>query len=326
MFAQQSTPQRTPRDAGRSADEEFADAIVAGLTQPQKSLPCRYFYDARGSRLFERITRLPEYYPTRAEVEILSTYGSRIASDTDGPKVLVEFGSGSSRKTEILLAALPSITTYVPIDVSADALEDACKRLQRRFPSIEIVPFHGDFSSSFALPGALAHRSKLGFFPGSTIGNLDPPAALTLLSRFRKALAPEPRLVIGVDLIKDETTLVHAYDDRSGITAAFNLNLLARINRTFGHAFDLDAFSHRAIYDRRRARVEMHLVSREAQTIHLLGRRFELASGETIHTENSHKYSIAGFANLARKAGWKTNACWTDANGLFSVRELKGAP
>lgn len=305
-----------------SADKAFAAAILDGLSQPRKSLPSRYLYDQRGSELFEDITRLAEYYPTRTETAILEAHGAEMTVGVAEDGVLIEFGSGSSRKTEILLEALPSLRAYVPIDVSDSALEDARRRLKQRFPTLDVRPIIGDFSHPVALPADLSGCPKLGFFPGSTIGNLTQPAAKDLLEAFRTDLSPDGHLIVGIDLAKDEETLLRAYNDREGVTAAFNLNLVARINRTFGHAFDLDALRHEAIYNEPEGRVEMHLVSNSDQTINLLGHRFELRRGETIHTENSHKYTIPQFQALAASAGWLPCRVWTDDKQLFSVHEL----
>ena len=207
-------------------DREFAASVIEGLSKPRKSLPCRFFYDARGSELFEEITRLPEYYPTRTEIAILDAHAAEIASRVDDGAVLVEFGSGSSRKTEILLSCLPRLRAYVPIDVSESALEEAKRRLIKRFPALAVRPIAGDFSRLLALPPDLAKARKLGFFPGSTIGNFSPFAARTLLGAMRRLLAPDGWLIVGVDLKKDARKLVRAYNDAAGVTAAFNLNLL----------------------------------------------------------------------------------------------------
>lgn len=309
--------------AGMDEDAaEFAADVLAGLSGAQKSLPSHYFYDAQGSALFEAITRLPEYYPTRVETAILAAHAGDMAGDVPDGALLVEFGSGSSRKTEILLAAMPEVEAYVPIDVSAAALQGAERRLAARFPRLGVRPIAADFTQPVDLPTDLAGRPKVGFFPGSTIGNFEPRAARRLLAHFRKTLGDGSRLILGVDLVKDEATLLKAYNDAAGVTAAFNLNLLARINRTFGHTFDLGAFSHAAIYNRQRARIEMHLVSRRAQTVRLLGRTLRFAPGETIHTENSHKYTRSGIQCLALSAGWRPGRLWTDAAGLFCVSEM----
>ena len=303
-------------------DEEFASVILEGLSQPQKSLPSRYLYDERGSALFEDITRLAEYYPARTETAILSAHAAEMSDGVAEDCVLVEFGSGSSRKTELLLEALPRLRAYVPIDVSDSALEDARQRLKQRFPSLTVRPIAGDFSRPINMFAELGGCSKLGFFPGSTIGNLELPEAKALLEAFGAVLSPEGRLIIGVDLVKDEETLLLAYNDPKGVTAAFNLNLLARINRSFGEAFDLDGFRHKAIYDRGKERIEMHLVSVCDQTVDVLGRHFQFRSGETIHTENSHKYTIPKFQELAKSSGWLPREVWTDDKKLFSVHEL----
>lgn len=306
-----------------SADEEFAAEILDGLSRPQKSLPSRFFlYDARGSELFEDITRLPEYYPARTETTILRDHAAELSNGVAENCVLVEFGSGSSLKTEILLEALPRLRAYVPIDVSSSALEGARQRLSQRFPTLSIRPIRGDFSRPLKLFGDLSDGRMLGFFPGSTIGNLTRPEARVLLEAFLSILSPGGHLIIGVDLVKDEETLRLAYNDPAGVTAAFNLNLLVRINRTFGESFDLDGFRHEAIYNRQESRIEMHLVSTRDQTVDLLGRQLRLRGGETIHTENSHKYTIRDFQKLASSAGWIPQRVWTDDKNLFSVHEL----
>ena len=303
----------------------FAQAVLSGLGAPRKTLPCQYLYDERGSELFERITDLPEYYPTRTETAILSSCVGAIVAGTPAGSVLVEFGSGSSRKTEILLAALDKLAAYVPIDVSTSAIEEARARLAARFPALRVHAVAGDFRAALALPPDLVGRPRMGFFPGSTIGNFALEAARDLLAGMAGTLGKGGRLIIGVDLRKDVATLLPAYDDAAGVTAAFNKNILARANRELGADFDLDGFSHEARFDDQRGRVEMHLVSRAAQTVSLLGRRFAFAPGESIHTENSHKYTVAAFQDLAREAGWRPSRLWMDADGLFSVHELVAA-
>ncbi len=305
-----------------SEADDFAEAVLSGLGAPRKTLPCQYLYDERGSDLFEQITVLPEYYPTRTETAILSSCVGAIVAGTPAGSVLVEFGSGSSRKTEILLAALDKLAAYVPIDVSPSALDDARARLAARFPALRVHPVTGDFRAALALPPDLAERPRMGFFPGSTIGNFSPPAARDLLAGMARTLGEGNRLIIGVDLRKDLATLLPAYDDAAGVTAAFNKNILARANRELGADFDLDGFSHEARFDDGQGRVEMHLVSRAAQTVTLLGRHFAFAPGESIHTENSHKYTVAAFQDLAREAGWRPSRLWMDPDGLFSVHEL----
>lgn len=305
------------------SDREFADAVLSGLSQRQKSIPSRFLYDARGSALFEEITRLSEYYPTRTELGILSAHAAEMVEGLGEDGVLVEFGSGSSVKTELLLAQAAPGITYVPVDVSRSALSEAVARLSARFPQLDMRPVVGDFSKSIALPQALDGRPAVGFFPGSTIGNFEPRDAIDLLHAFGRGLPPSSRLVVGVDLKKDARTLVRAYNDSKGVTAAFNLNLLRRINRELGADFDLGRFRHVALYVPRFGRIEMHLESTALQEVRLLGRRFRFAAGESIHTENSHKFTIAEFQGLAVAAGWQTGGVWIDERGLFSVHELR---
>jgi dimethylhistidine N-methyltransferase len=302
-------------------DSEFAAAVIDGLLQDPKTLPCRYFYDARGSALFEEITRLPEYYPARTEVGILRRHASEMAASVRSGAVLVEFGSGSSRKTEILLEALPALAAYVPIDVSDSALGEAAHRLHSRFPFLRVRPVVGNFSDPVEYPADIENCEKLGFFPGSTIGNMNETDAVHLLGQMRRSLSGG-RLIVGIDLRKDPKVLVPAYDDAAGVTAAFNLNLLVRINRELGGSFGVSAFTHRAVYNQAEGRVEMHLVSERAQTVRILGHAFKFARGETIHTENSYKYSVEGFRALSRLAGWTPQRVWLDDNWLFSVHEL----
>ncbi len=301
---------------------DFSLSVIEGLSRAQKALPCRFFYDARGSCLFEEITQLPEYYPTRTEIEILNARAAEIVKGFSSGDVLVEFGSGSSRKTEILLDRIANRVMYVPIDVSEAALAEAVSRLEERYPELEIRPLVADFSNLTRLPHEFSGSRRTGFFPGSTIGNLAPNDAAALLSKFRKVLGERGRLIIGVDLKKDARVLVRAYNDAAGITAAFNLNLLVRINRELAGTFDLTAFHHKAIYDPRSGRIEMHLVSDRAQDVMVCGRRFHFANGESIHTENSYKYTVSEFRALAERAGWKSSRVLTDSNEQFSVHEL----
>ncbi|ACK51947.1 methyltransferase [Methylocella silvestris BL2] len=305
-----------------AATSPIAQIVLDGLSRPQKSLPSFLFYDARGSDLFEEITRLPEYYPTRTEAAILAEAAPAIAAHTPPGAVLVEYGSGSSRKTEILLDALPNLAAYAPIDVSQSALAEASARLGRRFPTLRVIPTLGDFSAPLILPASLSRRPRTGFFPGSTIGNFAPADAAALLTHMAQGLGDGGRLIIGVDLLKDVSILIPAYDDAAGVTAAFNLNILARLNRELGADFDLQSFRHEARFYAAESRIEMHLVSRRRQKIGLLGCLFPLEAGESIHTENSYKYSIAQFQALAELAGWSCRRVWTDDGDLFSVHEL----
>jgi dimethylhistidine N-methyltransferase len=303
-------------------DDEFASAVLGGLSRPQKTLPCRFFYDARGSELFEAITRLPEYYPTRTETAILKAHAAEMVEGLPDGGVLVEFGSGSSRKTEIVLRQLSGLAAYVMIDVSQAALAGAKQRLAQHFPGLDVRAIVADFSLPLSLPDDLRGRPKTGFFPGSTIGNLTPGEAVRLLRVFRTALAPQGRLIIGADLKKDARSLVLAYNDGAGVTAAFNLNLLARINRELGGDFDLGAFRHEAIYNPRHGRIEMYLISQKDQCVTIQCQRFSFQAGESIHTENSYKYAIDQFQDLARAADWQPRRVWTDDNAMFSVHEL----
>ena len=307
---------------GGPADDGFAAAVLHGLSQSAKTLPCRFIYDRRGSELFEEITALPEYYPTRTEIGILEACAAAVVARTPAGSVLIEFGSGSSRKTEILLRALDRLAAYVPLDVSAAALEDAERRLRSRFPGLRVLPLVGDFRAVPRLPADLAERPRLGFFPGSTIGNFAPDEAVALLRAMATALGGEGRLIIGVDLLKSADVLLPAYDDAAGITAAFNANLLVRANRELGADFEVDAFRHEARFNAEAGRIEMHLVSRREQVARVLGRSFAFAAGESIHTENSHKYTLDGFHALAARAGWSLRQVWTDAADLFSVHEM----
>ena len=319
MQSRQEKDRSAPSPA---AADEFAAGVLEGLSKRRKSLPSRFLYDARGSELFEEITRLPEYYPTRTETAILEANAAEIVNGVPDGGVLIEFGSGSSLKTELLLRELPGLGAYAPIDVSQSALRDAELRLASRFPGIDVCPILGDFSQLLTLPPRIARSDKTGFFPGSTIGNFEPREAVRLLSHFRALLSPGGRLIVGVDLQKDAQTLLNAYDDAAGTTGAFNLNLLERINRELGGTFDLTAFRHRAFFNADESRIEMHLESVRDQEVLIGGRRFSFRAGESIHTENAYKYSIAAFQDLARAANWLPRRLWTDTDQLFSVHEL----
>ncbi len=303
-------------------DDDFAESVVDGLSRPARRLPCRFFYDAAGSALFEEITRQPEYYLTRAEIEILDAHAAEIVEDEGDDPVLVEFGSGSSLKTEILLRESRRLYAYAPIDISSSALVDAERRLRTRFPRLAIRPLLADFAHRINLPPELAARPKLGFFPGSTIGNFSPREAARLLRAMRETLIPGARLIVGVDLTKDPRRLIPAYDDAKGVTAAFNLNLLARINRELDGDFDLRRFRHEAIFNAIGGRVEMRLVSLVNQRVRVADRYFTFRVGEAIHTENAYKYSIDAFRCIAREARWRCLRVWTDAEKTFSVHEL----
>lgn len=306
-------------------DQTFARDVIAGLSARPKRLPPKYFYDEAGARLFEEITALPEYYPTRTELAILRAHAGEMARLLPNETALIEFGSGSTRKVRLLLDAAPEVAAYVPVDISAQWLAEEAARLRRDYPHLAVLPVAADFTQAFRLPAALTGLPRAGFFPGSTIGNFEPHQATAFLHHAARMLGENAILIVGIDLIKDVGILNAAYNDAEGVTAAFNLNLLVRINRDLGANFDLDAFSHQAFYNRERARIEMHLVSRRDQTVEVCGRRIAFRECETIHTENSYKYSVESFGALARRAGWMPVATWTDADGFFSVQALRAA-
>jgi L-histidine N-alpha-methyltransferase len=298
--------------------------VIAGLGLPQKALPPKYFYDARGSRLFEAICRLPEYYPTRSELALTRRHLGAIARFAGRGATLVEYGSGEGVKSRLLIAALrPS--AYVPVDISSDALRGAAARLRRRFPWLAIRPVHGDFTRPVAIPVARRLARRVVYFPGSTIGNLTPGEARAFLRRTRAQVGPGGAMLVGVDLKKDANLLHAAYNDARGVTAAFNLNLLARINRELGADFRLRRFRHYAFYNAIPGRIEMHLVSQVPQVVTIGRRRFAFAAGESIHTENSYKYSVEEFRALAAEAGFRATRAWLDARGRFALHGLVAA-
>jgi L-histidine N-alpha-methyltransferase len=302
--------------------ESFKQDVVTGLSARPKSMSAKHFYDTEGSRLFESIMKLPEYYPTRSEMSVLREHAAAIADLIPEGAALVEFGSGSNAKIRLLLQATPKLSAYVPVDISAEYLEEQAEELRRDFPDLDILPVAADFTKRFELPVKIRSRPRAGFFPGSTIGNFEPLAAVSFLRNAARILGRGAVMIIGVDLVKDKVTLNAAYNDAEGITAAFNLNLLSRINRELGADFDLNQFAHRAFYEPKRQRIEMHLVSLKRQKVAIDGKIFEFKNGETIHTENSYKYTPEGFAALARQAGWLERSLWTDSGGNFSVRAL----
>ena len=305
------------------ADNGFAGDVLSGLSAPRKWLPPKYFYDERGSQLFEAITELKEYYPTRCELAILREHKADIAR-VFGPKTaLIEFGTGSTRKVRILLDAANTVEAYVPVDISAEMLWQEARQLQHDYPRLRVLPVAADFTQPFRLPSAIVGLARAGFFPGSTIGDFEPQDAAAFLRHAGRMLGARATLVVGVDLVKDANILNAAYDDAEGVTAQFNLNLLTRINRELSADFDVDAFSHRAFYNSDRRRIEMHLVSGRRQTVNIAGHAIEFARGETIHTENSYKYTIESFGLLAQSAGWTPITAWTD--GYFSVHALAKA-
>src|SRR5262252_11029127 len=295
-------------------DSEFARDVIAGLSARPKWLWAKHFYDDRGSELFEQITTLPEYYPTRTELGILEKRAAEIARFIPTGAALIEFGSGSTVKARILLRAA-AVGAYVPVDISAGFLNSEAARLRRDLPHLRIVPVAADFTKPFELPAAIRSRARVGFFPGSTIGNFEPSQAAEFLRHAARLLGAGAHFIVGIDLVKDERVLEAAYDDAAGVTAAFNLNLLRRINRELGADFDLDRFRHKALYNRAQHRIEMHLESLAAQNVVLCDRTIAFAAGETIHTESSYKYTVESFQMLAAQAGWSPAAVWTDPKG-----------
>jgi dimethylhistidine N-methyltransferase len=304
-------------------ERAFADDVLAGLLAEPKRLPPKYFYDQIGSELFQRITALPEYYPTRTETGILEAHAGAIAKLIPADAAVVEFGAGSAAKTRILLRAAPQVSAYVPVDISGEFLAAETARLQQEMPVLQVLPVEADFTRPFVLPAALGARPRIGFFPGSTIGNFEPHEANTLLRHAAAMLGPGALFIVGVDLVKDPDILTVAYNDSAGVTAAFNLNLLTRINRELGGAFNLSGFRHRAFYNQEQCRIEMHLVSLARQKVRVCGKSFDFRRGETIHTENSYKYTVERFQSHARGAGWTTAATFVDARNYFSVHALR---
>ena len=302
--------------------EDFAQAVIEGLSARDKHIPCHFLYDAKGSELFEEITRLDEYYPTRTELALLETHGPRISRLAGPGCAVIEFGSGSSRKTSVLIESLEDVSAYVPIDIADEALSEAAQRFRIRFPDLDVLPVHADFNQDIALPEHVDDAPKLGFFPGSTIGNLSRDDATQFLDDAGALLGENSALLIGVDLKKSRETLFAAYNDSKGVTAEFNLNLLERINRELEGDIDLTKFEHQAVYNKDAGRVEIYIVSLEEQHVSAGGHSFRLAEGERIHTENSHKYSVEEFRAKAKEGGWRHAEAWIDDDELFSLHFL----
>jgi dimethylhistidine N-methyltransferase len=298
----------------------FRADVLRGLSGPVRELPCKYFYDERGSRLFEEICQLDEYYLTRTELAIMRRHAPAMADSLGRNTLLIEFGSGSSLKTRLLLDPLAEPAAYVPIDISARHLALAADKLAVQYPELEIVPVAADFTLPLRLPETIPPGARrVVYFPGSTIGNFAPTEAVVLLRQIRRLCRAGGGLLIGIDLKKERQILERAYNDSRGVTAAFNLNLLRRINRELGADFRLDAFRHHAFYNAPQGRIEMHLISREQQTVWLDGVPLSFAEGESIRTEYSHKYTVAEFDELAAVAGLELRETWTDERGWFAV-------
>lgn len=304
------------------ADNGFLQDVLSGLSAHPKTLPSKYFYDAEGSRLFEAICDLPEYYLTRTETALLREIAPEIAARIPDGAVLVEFGSGASVKTRILLDAAPQLSAYAPIDISQSALDAAAVSIKASYPSLTVAPLVDDFTQALRLPQAVAGRVAVGFFPGSTIGNFPPAQAEDFLRRAGDLLGEGAMMVVGADVAKSAQVLIPAYDDAQGVTAAFNLNILARVDRELGGDFDLTAFAHQAVWNEADSRVEMHLVSRKVQSVTISGQVFGFAVGETIHTENSYKYRPYAFEAIARRAGWSVSRKWESVEPGFGVYAL----
>ena len=306
-----------------AASDSFVDHVIAGLSDAPKWLSAKYFYDAAGSELFEEITRLPEYYPTRTELSILERCAGDIAGYIPLSAALVEFGAGSSKKARIVINAAPQLAAYVPVDISAEFLAQEAAAVRRDVPWLAVLPVAADFTRDFDLPAQVRARPRVGFFPGSTIGNFEPEAVVRFLGNYAELLGQGGEMLIGVDLKKDAKLLNSAYNDAAGLNAAFNLNLLERINRELGGDVDLDRFVHHAFYNEAEGRIELYIKSLANQVAGVAGRRFRFTAGELIHTENSYKYAIADFRALAARAGFQAVETWTDPAQLFSVHYLR---
>lgn len=310
-------------DAG--IDTAFRADVIDGLSQPQKAVPARWLYDDAGSQLFEEITRLTEYYPTRAETEILAEHAEEFAQRIGKGRAVVEFGSGSSVKTPLLLHAIEP-AAYVPLDISGEFLRAAAADVATKFPGLPVLPVEADFMRRVELPPEVADLPKLGFFPGSTIGNMVARTAIDLLRSMRETLGEGAQLLIGMDLIKDEDVLVAAYDDAAGVTAEFNTNLVRRINRELDGDIPLDALRHEARWNDDYARIEMHLVAQRDIVFTVDGRDFAMRAGETIHTENSHKFDRRTSNMLLLAGGWEPQARWLDTGARFSLLLAEARP
>jgi L-histidine N-alpha-methyltransferase len=305
-------------------EESFRDAVLHGLARPRKAIPCKFFYDAPGSARFEQICALPEYYLTRTEIAILERNAAEIATLVGPHCRLIEFGSGASRKVRILLNALDAPVAYVPVDISREHLRDAAGSLSEDFPAVPVIAVCADYTRPFPLPPLAGPPGKrVGFFPGSTIGNFEPDAAADFLANYARILGPGGEMLIGVDLKKDPAVLDAAYDDRAGVTAAFNLNLLERINRELDGDLDLDLFEHLAFYSEAEGRIEIYIRSLADHRARIAGHDFHFAAGELIHTEYSYKYAVDEFRALAARAGFRPLKTWIDPDDLFSVHYFR---
>jgi dimethylhistidine N-methyltransferase len=318
-----NVPLLAVEDGERADRDAFRHDVLAGLAETPRAIPAKYLYDARGSALFDAICDQPEYYPTRTEAAILRQHAPEIARLAGPGCALVEYGSGSSVKTRLLLDAMPDLHAYVPIDISRQHLDTTARRLREDYPGLRVDPVTGDYMALDVLPDTIGNAHRIGFFPGSTIGNLKPEEAVLFLRRARRLLGSDGALILGVDLKKDPQRLYDAYNDRAGVTAQFTLNLLRRMNRELEANFDLSAFAHDASYSEAAGRIEIYFRSLCDQAVTVAGCRFHFAEGERVHTEYSYKYDAAGIAELARRGGFSTAAFWTDPVRLFAVAFLK---
>ncbi|HTU19729.1 MAG TPA: L-histidine N(alpha)-methyltransferase [Gemmataceae bacterium] len=310
-----------------AADTIFLREVLHGLSQPNKRLPCKYFYDPIGSKLFEEICRLDEYYLTRSEQDILQRHGPAIAECLGERVALIEYGSGSSSKTRLLLDRLREPAAYLPVEINGEQLRQTASQLARLYPRLEVHPVEADFTQEFDLPVPRRPPARrVVYLSGSTIGNFEPSQARALLAGIARLCGRGGGLLLAVDLKKDPRLLHAAYNDRRGVTAAFNRNLLARINRELGADFALDRYDHYAFYNPIPGRIEMHLISRTSQTVHIGKTTFTLASGESICTEYSYKYSLRDCQCLAEAAGMHVSQAWLDDAGMYSVQYLSVSP
>ncbi len=305
-----------------AASEVFLRDVLEGLGRTPKQLPCKYFYDRRGSELFDQICELDEYYLTRTELAIMREHAAEMAARIGPRCLLIEPGSGSSRKTRLLLEQLEEVAAYVPVDISMEHMTRWAKALAGDFPKLRVMPVHADFCAEFPVPEVPLAERCVVYFPGSTIGNFQPNAAVSLIGRMARLVGTHGGLLIGIDRKKDPVVLEAAYNDEAGITRAFNLNMLHRIQNELDAEIDIDQFEHQAFYNESEGRIEMHLVSRVNQAIRLDGADFELAAGETIHTENSYKYDLADFDRITFRGGFQRQAIWSDPKAYFSVLYL----
>ena len=301
----------------------FLDDVLAGLAATPKSISCRWLYDDEGSEIFEEITRLEEYYPSRTEAGILSRKSRDIADFVGPDAAVLEYGAGAGVKSRLLLSALRSPSSYIPVDIAGDFLAATSAGMREAFPGLDVLPIEADFTRDFALPSGLSKERRVAFFPGSTIGNFSPREASALLGRMRRHTGPNGVAIVGADLRKEVDTLLAAYDDREGVTSRFNLNLLARINKELGGDFRPEAFAHEARWNAAESAVEMHLVSEQDQAVSLGGRSFEFQRGESIHTESSRKYDLESFEALVGGTGWRVDRAWSDDRKLFAVFGLE---